>query len=380
MIIEQKHQLLFTAAFGPKHVAKSAFDQWMQRYSLTDLDWSSRFILPLLVQYFPEKPKIFDKFTRYYQQTWLDNLKRINQLKPLIEDFHKSSIPTCFLKGTAMLLFYYKNFGMRPGISDTDILIPHDKLLSAIKLLKQHGYRPVSTFRHSGPAFEKLIMDGDVNIMRYHHAITYQKGNNNIDLHWKCSPLLKNSHYESLSPNMEKHSLDGTPVYTLGTEYQIMHTSLHGVTQISNCRKAWWIIDLLYLLKSKKDMINWNELYGVVKRYHTEPFFMEAMKVIYDINPELLPVNPSFFAKTLPTSKFLQCQNKLMQSPHKILRQLGFYSCLFYRSLTPFGWRSCLQAITFLRAYFGFQNQNEIMAHLFKNSFFQMRFTPKKET
>lgn len=378
MIIEEKHQLLFKAAFGPEHITKSAFDQWMQQYSLTDLDWSSRFILPLLVQYFPEKPKVFDKFTRYYQQTWLDNLKRIDQLKFLINDFHMRSIPVCLLKGTAMLLFYYKNFGMRPGISDTDMLVPRDKLIDAIKILKEHGYRPVSTFRHSGHAFENHVMQGDANVMRYHHAITYQKGNDNIDLHWRCSPLIKGSYYEGLATNMQKLVLEGNPVYALSPEYQVMHISLHGVTQISDCKKTWWIIDLLYLLKSKKHVINWEKLCAVVKQYHSEPFFIEAMKVIYDINPHLLPLSPSSLAKTLPASKLLRWQNNLMQSSRKTLRQLGFYSCLFSRSLTPFGWRSFLQAFVFLKAYFGFQRKTEVFARIFNKSFFRMGLTINK--
>lgn len=378
MIIEEKHQLLFKAAFGPEHIIKSAFDQWMQQYSLTDLDWSSRFILPLLVQYFPEKPKVFDKFTRYYQQTWLDNLKRIDQLKFLINDFHKHSIPVCLLKGTAMLLFYYKNFGMRPGISDTDMLVPMGKLTDAIKILKEHGYRPVSTFRHSGHAFEKRVMDRDANIMRYHHAITYQKGNDNIDLHWKCSPLIKNSYYEALSPNMQKLVLEGNPVYALSPEYQIMHISLHGVTQISDWKKTWWIIDLLYLLKSGKHVINWEKLYALVKQYHSEPFFIEAMKTIYDINPQLIPLSDSSLSKRLPTSKFLQYQNNLMQSSRKTLRQLGFYSCLFSRSHTPFRLKSFFHSFIFLKAFFGFQRKTDIFAHIFKESIFRMGFTVNK--
>jgi len=370
VFLSSKQLLLFKAAFAEKEDALNALEQWKIQHDSGDLDWATRSLLPLLVQRFPKQTPDFNRYRRYYQQTWLNNLLKFNKLRSLLKELHDANIPVCLLKGAAMLLHYYKNMGMRPGISDIDLLIPRSSLPLAINILERNGMCATSVYKHAGPNFAKLVRNQDSQIMLFHHAINYDSLDMNIDLHWRMSPYIPKVDFESLRKNMQVMVINQHPVYLLSIEDHFVHTCFHGATQISVHAKLWWIMDMLYLLSNQKKTIDWNQVYVLSKRYKVDGYIANALEIVRLINPKLLPtLLLSKYQKSFVT-KIRLLQFKIHHHKIKLIKQLFCYHYLFranqssyIRSVNP------LAFFTFIQDYFGFSSATEVMRHV-KNQFF----------
>lgn len=101
------------------------FQQWLATYSETDLDYYTRALIPSLLaaRSLDLPPELQKKMLLYKRQTWLVNTLKWQQLKPLLDDFSMAGIPSCLLKGAAMVFLHYNDVSQRPEYSDIDILI-----------------------------------------------------------------------------------------------------------------------------------------------------------------------------------------------------------------------------------------------------------------
>jgi hypothetical protein len=362
-----KHLLLFKAGFSEAGEAQEALQQWQQHYQRTDLDWTTRSILPLLVQRFPKSNPDFDRYRAYYQQTWLVNLVKFNKLNIILKQFNEAQIPVCLLKGSAMLLHYYKNMGMRPGASDIDLLIPKESLLAAMQILERHKMKPTSIYKHSGPQFSQLLVNQDEHILRFHHAINYNSLDMNIDLHWRMSPYLKDIDFSSLKPRMQTITLNQQPVYLLSLADHFIHTCFHGMSQISSSQKLWWLMDLLYLLDNEHLNLDWDGVYVLSKQFKVEAYVMAALDIVKAINPHLVPEELVLYYQQSQSTKKSLLQFKLQHHQIKLIKQLSSYYYMFYAN-QPRGLQRInpLLFMRFIQNYFGFTSTKEVMAHFLR--------------
>lgn len=366
-LLNEKHLILFKAAFDTEPSASKALLKWQGLYQNKDLDWTTRSLLPLLVQRFPKSIPNFERYRTYYQQTWLENFIKFKKFQTILNKLNAANIPVCLLKGSAMLLHYYKNLGMRPGASDIDLFIPKESLFEAIKVLEECGLKANSVYKYNGSQYRQHIINQDKNILRFHHAINYSCLNMDIDLHWKLSPYLRNSDFSNLKPSMQTITLNQQNVYLLSLAHHFIHISFHGMSQITSCQKLWWMMDILYLLSQYKSKIDWQSVYKISKKHHIEKYILHTLYEINRINSSLTPQEllKHYQKKNIPFISILKF--KLHHQNIKYIRQFISYYSIFFnnqpslmRRLNPFIF------ISFIQNYFGFSSKKAIFKHLYK--------------
>lgn len=365
--INQNHLLLFKAAFSDAKAAKAALQQWQNEQLWEDLDWTTRSILPLLAIRFPKDSSCFDRYKTYYQRNWVDNLIKFEKLNIIFKELSLAKIPICLLKGSAMMLYYYKNMGMRPVSSDIDILFPEECLLNAMQILEKHGLQPTSVYKYSGAEFKQQVLTKDKNIINFHHAINYNSQDLHIDVHWKISPYLKDAHFYQLRSRMQAISLNDCTVYLLSLEEQFIHTCFHGMSQLSSYQKLWWLMDVLFLLDNKRFKFDWKKVYDFSVQYDVNLYIINALELIKEINPKLVPHELEFYFVQKQKFNMAKLHYNISHQHNKYIRQLGSYYRIFYthqigalKKINP------IVFMHFIKNYFGFSSTLEAIKHIFK--------------
>ena len=80
-----------------------------------------------------------NKFKGIYQLTWYRNQMLFHNMAILLRRFHNAGIQTMIIKGAALTLLYYRDYGLRP-MKDFDVLIHTKQATAAINLLKKLGW------------------------------------------------------------------------------------------------------------------------------------------------------------------------------------------------------------------------------------------------
>ena len=121
---------------------QESMDRWIAMVDSESLDPSTLRLLPLLhpkLHSFRVPPRLHKKVEEAYGQTRVKNHLLFQDLQRLLMKFESNKIPTLLLKGSALIPRYYKDHGLRP-MNDLDILIPNERAVEAIELLKTIGY------------------------------------------------------------------------------------------------------------------------------------------------------------------------------------------------------------------------------------------------
>jgi hypothetical protein len=152
------------------------------------------------------------------------------------------------LKGGALTLLHYRDFGLRP-MQDFDILVREEKASHALRLLRESGWETQT-------AVPRVFSS---SFRRYRHSVSLSDGSGqSIDIHWHvlyldCRPGCDGEFWADSVPV----DLHGLQLRALNTTDQLLHTCVHGVgwNEIPPMR---WIADAAVILRSGE--IDWNRL------------------------------------------------------------------------------------------------------------------------
>lgn len=149
----RQQELLLKASLLRCKGVISAWEEWKSGADIEQLDPGSYNLLPLLYDNLNTigiKDPLMRKLKGVYRQTWYKNQLSIHRVGVLLSAFHCAGIRTMVLKGAALVLLYYRNYGLRP-MGDIDILVHTEQSREAIDFLIKSGWIP-----HSGSP-ERLI-------------------------------------------------------------------------------------------------------------------------------------------------------------------------------------------------------------------------------
>lgn len=216
-----RQELLLKAALLRGEASMQAWREWSAE-GIDHVDWGSYRMLPQLYRNLraqgAEHP-LMPKLRGIYRHAWCENQLRFRDAELLLRTFHEAGIPAMVLKGAALSLLHYKDFGARL-MQDVDILVPEDRLRQALDLLgRQHWTAYTWTPARFTEGFK-----------RYRHAVAFVSGSDRqLDLHWHvlylaCSPGYDRTFWEGSVP------LDfrGAPARALNPADQLLHICLHG--------------------------------------------------------------------------------------------------------------------------------------------------------
>ena len=193
-----------------------------------------------------------EEFSRHTQKNMLLT-GRLIELVNLLKSKNIAALP---FKGPMLAIQAYGNLSLRQ-FGDLDVLIPSERVDTAVKLLIAEGYEPVNLERLNNMEQKKDVgfISKDKNV--------------NLELHWKLSgghfslPLEMNRLWKHLKTvNLAGVEVGAFPFNTL-----LIYLCLHGA------RHCWerfgWICDINELIRSQ-DEIDWEQLAEEAKRLGCE--------------------------------------------------------------------------------------------------------------
>lgn len=239
-----QQERLLRAALWQGDKALRAWEAWQAQIDWDDhLDEGSYRLLPLLFhnlhQHGVQDP-IMQKLKGIYRLAWYKNQTSFRRLAALLRAFHEAGIRTLTLKGAALTILHYQNYGLRP-MSDFDVLVPIAQVADAVSLLQRSGWIPESRFAD-------IQIDA---LIATEQALAFQDATEQaLDLHWH---VLQESRGpgadESFWRTAVSMEVDGAPTRALQPADQLLHVCLHGArwNQLPSIR---WVADSLMILRS----------------------------------------------------------------------------------------------------------------------------------
>jgi hypothetical protein len=172
-----QQKLLLRAALLNGDEAINAWGKWVAGINIDAIDPGSYRLLPLLYHNLRthgiDHP-LMNKLKGVHRYTWYKNQVLFLQMGVLLQTFQNAGIRTLILKGAALTLLYYKDYGIRP-MADFDILVPAEQSSAAMNILYELNWAPSPVSR------DKLTEE----YRSYTHATHFNNASGlDIDLHW----------------------------------------------------------------------------------------------------------------------------------------------------------------------------------------------------
>jgi len=245
-----EQELLLKAALLKGPEAIEAWEEWKSGVDLEELDPASHRMLPLLyrnLQVHGIKDPSVGKYKGVYRQTWYKNQMLFHRIASLLSSFHNAGIRTMVLKGAALTMFYYRDYGLRP-MNDFDVLVHREDVSSALALLQRSGWTP----KGFTPTEEYVSA-------RYAHGFK-NENDQEFDLHWhllsQCREAGSDKDFWEGAVETEFH---GVPTHVLNATDQLLHICIHGA-RWNAVPPFRWVADAAIILTTAQSEIDWDRL------------------------------------------------------------------------------------------------------------------------
>lgn len=202
--------------------------------------------LPLLYRRLP--PESNDELSHAvrmrYRQVWASNHIMFHGLSACLRTLHAAGIRTLLLKGSALLVAYYQDMGLR-SMGDFDVLVPHADFGAAIAALIAEGWtaaQPIEGF--DGRFTHALTLrDQRGNVLDLHaHVLHFTTCREADDIFWKNSVPL---------------NIHGIETRRLSGPASVLHIAVHGL-RWSIQPSLQWSADIARILSV--ETMEWDRL------------------------------------------------------------------------------------------------------------------------
>ncbi len=255
------HELLLRAGLLKDDRALAAWRAWTAHVRLPDdpVDGGTFRLLPLVYHNLTSlglRDAALPLLKGIHRRIWYENQLRLHSLADLLDRFREAGIPTLVLKGAALVLRYYADVGLRP-MDDADVLVPTERVLEAIVLLRRMGWRE-RRYR------EWSQVDPTIIATRHSWEFSNEAGDR-VDLHWhalstSCFPGADDPLWRGAEPLM----IGSAPSLALNATDALMHTCAHGGCW-NPLPPVRWVSDAMHVLRSAADHIDWQRVVDMVQ-------------------------------------------------------------------------------------------------------------------
>lgn len=240
-------ELLLKAALLEGEEAVVSWKERLKRIAFDDTDYACSRLLPLVYRNFSEQgydDAYMGRMRGIYRLTWAENKKNFQLIGPAFQALEAAGIPTLLLKGGALIVMCYKDFGLR-GMGDLDLVVPEARVEDAMAVLQKIGWRAAQDF---GKLKKNL-----------HHAVHLTAGSReDLDLHWhilanRCAEEFDRPFW-SASHEVEEGAVRFS---TVPPSEHLFHACVHGAAW-SPSSPVRWVADAFYLIRRCE--IDWNRI------------------------------------------------------------------------------------------------------------------------
>src|SRR5215471_16917495 len=176
-----QQELLLKAALLKGQASIEAWERWKSSTDADQLDVGSHRLLPHLYSNLRNQgvtDPLMSTFKGVYRRTWYDNQVLFHQVSTLLLAFGDVGIETMVLKGAALAILHYKDFGLRP-MNDFEVMVPVEQISRAIDLMKKLDWNPM-------PRSQEAVTESYLSIVNSHGFV--HKAGRECDLHWHLFP------------------------------------------------------------------------------------------------------------------------------------------------------------------------------------------------
>lgn len=236
-----EQELLLKAALLTGGKALAAWDEWTASVDINNIDGGSYRLLPLLYRNMSEhgvQHPAIPKLRGVYRQVWYKNQMMLHRTAELLRLLHEAGIPTMILKGTAAVVLYYRDFGLR-GMEDVDILVPVSHAADVLRLMPRFDmteHFPLP--RHLPEQFFSIV-----HSQAYSDTFSHQ-----YDMHWHVFP---ESGFANADDDLWRDAvpavLNDVETLALNPADQLLHICTHGL-RWNALPPLRWIADAYTLL------------------------------------------------------------------------------------------------------------------------------------
>lgn len=253
-------ELLLRAALLPGSRARDCWREWQSLADVDRIDAGSQRLLPLVYRNLRNEVSnepVGERLRESYLRTWHANQMAFEAVAPVLEAFDRAGIRTMLLKGAAMTVRYYGDYGLRP-MEDCDLMVPAGQVGSAAEVLRGLGWitwprREPSQFT---PATQWFV-----------HSWHFRRADHQLDLHWHlspefCNPAADLDFWGAALPSVVKRR----EVWLLAPGDQLLHVCVHGAERflVPSLR---WVADGLVILNAEESAVDWNRLIRLAEKH-----------------------------------------------------------------------------------------------------------------
>lgn len=282
---EPSHERLLHAALDDGLAAIAAWTAWQGEQELDRIDLGSFRILPLVWKNL-KRLGVVDRWSGrmagVYRQTWARNRLAARRLAEFI---NAVSEPVMLLKGSALAVAAYRDWGLRP-MDDFDVLIRHEHVAAAEAALRRLAWKCDSTI-DVRTACDGLPVD-KCSSWRHPDGVT-------LELHWD---VFAYCHVARPAPidfgwkHAQPIELEGSTAWMFDATDLLLHVCTHG-REWSEIPPCHWVADAVLLLRHADfgHGIDWGRLLATADHFKLSTGLLDAVVYVEDRFGPLIPDN-----------------------------------------------------------------------------------------
>ncbi len=340
-------------------VALEAWNEWRARVGLASIDTGSQRLLPLLWDNLRRQGVDLDDpdirpLLRSYRLTLTINRLLFQEISRQLRALHGAGFPTMLLKGAALTVHYYKDYGLRP-MGDFDVLIPTARTEDVLRFLQTNGWDPEP---RSPEAFTRPYRQ-----VTHSHAF---HGNSNweFDLHWHvldecCQPDAD----EDFWNGAVRLDLDGVPTAVLNPADQLLHVCVHGM-RWNDIPPLRWVADAITVLRASEHALDWDRLIIQAEKRRLILPMRASLNYLRTLLEAPVPSGVLERLGNLPTSRLERFEHQYKTRPHwdRAFGYLPVLWCKHSRLAGDIGLPAKLWGfLPFLQKYWGAEHWRQLL-------------------
>src|SRR4030042_4414622 len=326
----RQQELLLRASLLKGDEAVDAWHEWKSKVDVDSLDQVSLHFLPLLyrnLHIHDIEDSLMDMFKGIYRLTWYKNQMLLHHMAAVLRAFQNADIKTMLLKGAALTLLHYKDYGLR-YMDDFDVLVHTEQALAAIDLLKRLGWRPIS---RPIKAFNEEYLS-----VRHSHGFE-DSALRQLDLHWhvflESCYVNSDNDFWNFAVHTEFHNVS---TCTLNPTDQLLHVFAHGVNW-APVPLLRWIADAVVVINTSQSGIDWNRLVEHAKKHRLTLQISNALDYLHELLNVSIPSEALQSLQIMHVSRVECLEYKVRTSPPGLMGGIPKKWFRYLRSLKPAG-------------------------------------------
>lgn len=254
--------------------ALSAFEEWKTSVDMDAVDPGSYRLFPLLYRNLTSASvddPLLNIFKWVYDKTLANNSTLFKNLSPFLSKFRENGIDVILLKGSALALLYYRDYGLRP-MMDADLLVRTGEAGKMIRLITGLGWQssitPLKGFgekdllaRLGWTPGERRLEDFSDEYFCVRHGQDFTNSELfTIDLHWHVLHGYNDADADSdFWSGARSVEVNGAAAMALDPADQLLHVCSHGL-RWDPIPPIRWIADAAAVVKKTGDRMDWARL------------------------------------------------------------------------------------------------------------------------